>query len=334
LSLRLGAPDDGNQPAAWPQRRAYDAVAAGFGSGFNAPLLIAVTAPAGAPDLAVAALVRRLAADPDEVHLVTEPVPSPDGDLVLLVVVPRHAPQDTQVADLVHRIRGTIAPDALRPEGGRAYVGGQTAFVIDAADAVAVRLPWVIAGVVLAAGLLLLAMFRAPLVAIKAAVMTMLSVGAAFGVIVAVFQWGWGLSLLGLDDPVPIMSLVPLLLFAVLFGLSMDYEVFLLSAIREQYRRSHDPEQAVIGGLARTGRVITAAAIIMSVVFISFATIGEVLITMIGVGLATAVVLDATLIRVVLAPAVMSLLGHRAWWPARHPAPEPAPEPELLTPTR
>jgi len=153
-------------------------------------------------------------------------------------------------------------------------------------------------------------------------------------VIVAVFQWGWGLSLLGLDDPVPIMSLVPLLLFAVLFGLSMDYEVFLLSAIREQYRRSHDPEQAVIGGLARTGRVITAAAIIMSVVFISFATIGEVLITMIGVGLATAVVLDATLIRVVLAPAVMSLLGHRAWWPARHPAPEPAPEPELLTPTR
>jgi RND superfamily putative drug exporter len=284
--------------------------------------MIAVTTSDASPAQAVAGLARALASDP-EVRHVSEPVASPDGELVLLVVIPRHAPQDVQVSDLVHRIRATIAPTVLGPAGLQAHVGGQTAFIIDAADAVAVRLPWVIAGVVLAAGLLLLAMFRAPLVAMKAAVMTMLSVGAAYGVIVVVFQWGWGLSLLGLDDPVPIMSLVPMLLFAVLFGLSMDYEVFLLSAIREGYRDSGDPEGSVVTGLARTGRVITAAAIIMSVVFISFASIDEILVKMIGVGLATAVIIDATIIRVVLAPAVMSLLSHRAWWPNhRHPTPQ------------
>lgn len=334
LSLRLGAPDDGNQPVTWPQRRAYDAVAAGFGPGFNAPLLITVATPAGAPDAAVTGLAGRLAADPEVQH-VTEPVPSPDGDLALLVVIPRHAPQDVQVTDLVHRIRDTIAPTTLAGSNGRAYVGGQTAFIIDAADAVAVRLPWVVAGVVLAAGLLLFAMFRAPLIAVKATVMTALSVGAAYGVIVAVFQWDWGLSLLGLDQPVPIMSLVPMLLFAVLFGLSMDYEVFLLSAMREGYRDSGDPDQAVVAGLARTGRVITAAALIMSVVFISFASIDEILVKMIGVGLATAVIVDATVIRMVLAPAVMSLLGHRAWWPARRPtAAAPDREPHLMPAAR
>jgi putative drug exporter of the RND superfamily len=170
LSLRLGAPDDGNEPQTWPQRRAYDAVTAGFGRGFNAPLLVTVTTPGGTPDAAPTAdLAARLAGDPEVQH-VTEPVPSPDGDLVLLVVIPRHAPQDAQVTDLVHRIRDTTAPATLTG-ASRAYVGGQTAFMIDAADAVAVRLPWVIAGVVLAAGLLLLAMFRAPPVAVKATVM-------------------------------------------------------------------------------------------------------------------------------------------------------------------
>jgi RND superfamily putative drug exporter len=276
--------------------------------------MIAVTTSDASPAQAVAGLARALASDP-EVRHVSEPVASPDGELVLLVVIPRHAPQDVQVSDLVHRIRATIAPTVLEPAGLQAHVGGQTAFIIDAADAVAVRLPWVIAGVVLAAGLLLLAMFRAPLVAMKAAVMTMLSVGAAYGVIV------------------PILSLVPMLLFAVLFGLSMDYEVFLLSAIREGYRDSGDPEGSVVTGLARTGRVITAAAIIMSVVFISFASIDEILVKMIGVGLATAVIIDATIIRVVLAPAVMSLLSHRAWWPNhRHSTPQ-AGAVHAMTPT-
>jgi RND superfamily putative drug exporter len=323
LFLRLGTPDDGNSPDSWPQRRAYDAVAEGFGPGWNAPLLVAVTLPADAPaDGAGAALEplrAALAGDP-EAALVTSPVVSPDGRVALLTVVPRHAPQDEAVTDLAHRIRRTVAPEALAGSGARAYVGGRTAFFIDVAGTVADRLPWVILGVVVGAGLLLLAMFRAPVIAVKATLMTVLSIGAAYGVIVAVFQWGWGLSLLGVDKPVPIMSIVPMLLFAVLFGLSMDYEVFLLSAVREEYAATGDPARAVTAGLARTGRVITAAATIMAVVFVTFALIDDPLVKMVGIGLAAAVIVDATVIRVLLAPAVMLLLGPHAWWP-RAPAP-------------
>ncbi|HEU4422454.1 MAG TPA: MMPL family transporter [Pilimelia sp.] len=321
LSLRLGTPDDGNQPVSWPQRRAYDTIAAEFGPGWNAPLLVTVVLPQDATGPAVDAGLSRLgaalAADP-EVAVATPAVRSPDGRAALLTVVPRHAPQDEQVSDLVHRIRRTLAPQAL-DGAGRAYVGGQTSYMIDMADIVTARLPWMILGVVLMAGLLLVAMFRAPVVALKAALMTMLSIGAAYGVVVAVFQWGWGLSLLGVDKPVPIMSVVPMFLFAVLFGLSMDYEVFLLSAIEEEYEASGDPHAAVVAGLGGTGRVITAAAAIMAVVFVSFSSVDDVLVKMIGIGLAAAVILDATIIRVVLAPAVMSLLGHRAWWPRRRP---------------
>jgi RND superfamily putative drug exporter len=303
LALRLGTPDDGNQPTDWPQRRAYDRVAVAFGPGWNGPLVVAMTAPG---DGATERLATALARDP-EVAVVSPPRRSADGAVALLTVVPRHAPQDAQVADLVHRIRADLPPGAA--------VGGTAAFMIDLADSVAERLPWVVVGVILAAALLLLAMFRAPLVALKAAVMAVLSVGAAYGVIVAVFQWGWGLSLLGVDRPVPIMSVVPMLLFAVLFGLSMDYEVFLLASIREAYDAGGDPRRSVAAGLAATGGVITAAATIMAVVFLSFVMIDDVLVKMIGVGLAVAVVVDATVIRTVLAPAVMSLLGHRAWLP-------------------
>ncbi|HEU5110488.1 MAG TPA: MMPL family transporter [Micromonosporaceae bacterium] len=316
LFLRLGTPDDGNSPRSWPQRRAYDAVAAGFGPGWNAPLLVAVELPDGGAEPAVRRLRDALAADP-EVSLATPPVTSPDGRVALITAIPRHAPQDEAVTDLAHRIRDSVAPSALAGSGARAHLGGRTAFFIDVAGTVAQRLPWVVLGVIVGAALLLLAMFRAPLVALKAAVMTMLSIGAAYGVIVAVFQWGWGLSLIGVDKPVPIMSIVPMLLFAVLFGLSMDYEVFLLSSIREEYDRTGDPSAAVTSGLARTGRVITAAATIMAVVFVTFALIDDTLVKMIGIGLAAAVIVDATVIRVVLAPAVMMLLGHRAWWPAR-----------------
>ncbi|MCM0675336.1 MMPL family transporter [Micromonospora phytophila] len=320
LSLRLGTPDDGNQPERWPQRRAYDTVQRELGPGWNAPLVLAVHRPGGAPsDTGLDRLAGALAADP-AVALATPPVRSADGTLALLTVVPRHAPQDEQVTDLVHRIRRTVGPAALAGDGARVAVGGQTAYMIDMADAVARRLPWVVLGVVLAAGLLLVAMFRAPLIALKAALMALLSIGAAYGVVVAVFQWGWGLSLLGVDRPVPIMSVVPMLLFAILFGLSMDYEVFLLSSVREAYWRTGDPHQAVVTGLAGTGRVITAAATIMAAVFISFASIEDTLVKMIGIGLATAVLVDATLIRVVLAPAVLGMLGHRAWWPGDSPS--------------
>lgn len=314
LTLRLGTPDDGNQPEKWPQRRAYDTVAAEFGPGWNAPLLVVVDQSSE-----VGSLVAGLAGHP-EVELVTPPVTSPDGQVTLFTVIPRHAPQDRQVTDLVHDIRRTLAPRALAG-GGRASVGGQAAFVIDLADAVGSRLPWVVAAVILAGSLLLLALFRAPLVAVKAAVMTLLSIGAAYGVVIAVFQWGWGLSLVGVDRPVPIMAVVPMLLFAILFGLSVDYEVFLLSSIKEEYADSGDPRGAVTSGLARTGRVITAAAAIMSMVFLTFVAIEDTLVKMVGVGLATAVIVDATVIRVVLVPAVMHLLGYAAWWPLRSRAP-------------
>ncbi|MEU3961091.1 MMPL family transporter [Streptomyces buecherae] len=310
LSLRLGNPDDGIQPPDLTQRQAYDHIAENFGPGWNAPLVITVTDAERGGAEALAAELKR---DP-EVARVTEPERSDDGAASLVTVVPRHAPQDKEVSDLVHRIRDDLAPQALADSGGRALVGGSTALQIDMADVVGERLPWVVLAVVGAGTLLLIGMFRAPVVALKAAVMTLLSIGVSFGVITAMFQWGWGLDLVGVDKTVPIMSAVPMLLFAVLFGLSMDYEVFLLSAIRESYEKTGDPRRAVIAGLSSTAGVITAAAVIMACVFLSFVSVPETLIKIIGIGLATAVVIDATLIRMVLVPAVMGLLGDAAWW--------------------
>ncbi|MER6188151.1 MMPL family transporter [Streptomyces sp. NPDC001652] len=310
LALRLGTPDDGIQPTDLSQRRAYDLVAEHYGPGWNAPLVITVE---GADASGLSALHQALRAD-EEAETVTAPARSEDGKAALITVIPRHAPQDEEVTQLVHRIRDDVAPRALVSSGGDAWVGGATAVVIDMADVVGKRLPWVILAVVGAGMLLLYGMFRAPLVALKAAVMTLLSIGVSFGVIIAMFQWGWGLDLLGLDKTVPIMSAVPMLLFAVLFGLSMDYEVFLLSAVREAYDRDGDAQRAVVRGIGSTARVITTAAIIMACVFLSFVSVPETLIQMIGIGLATAVIMDATVIRMMLVPAVMSLLGERAWW--------------------
>jgi RND superfamily putative drug exporter len=310
LALRLGTPDDGIQPTELSQRRAYDLVAEHYGPGWNAPLVITVE---GADTSGLTRLHRALS-DDKEVETVTDPARSEDGEAALITAIPRHAPQDEQVAQLVHRIRDDVVPEALASSDGEAWVGGATAVVIDMADVVGKRLPWVILAVVGAGMLLLYGMFRAPLIALKAAVMTLLSIGVSFGVIIAMFQWGWGLDLLGLDKTVPIMSAVPMLLFAVLFGLSMDYEVFLLSAVREAYDRDGDAQHAVVRGIGSTARVITTAAIIMACVFLSFVSVPETLIQMIGIGLATAVIMDATVIRMMLVPAVMSLLGDRAWW--------------------
>ncbi|MER7333034.1 MULTISPECIES: MMPL family transporter [unclassified Micromonospora] len=321
LSLRLGTPDDGIQPTRNTQRQAYDMIAEHYGPGWNAPLVITVT---DTSEMGVNAFAGALATDPD-VELVTPPTTSEDGEITLITAIPRYAPQDQEVSDLVHRIRDTIGPDSLASTGGTALVGGATAVVIDMADVVGKRLPWVILAVVGAGMVLLLFMFRAPVVALKAAVMTLLSIGVSFGVIIAMFQWGWGLDLLGIDKSVPVMSAVPMILFAVLFGLSMDYEVFLLSAVRESYDKDRDPHRAVVVGIGTTARVISAAAIIMACVFLSFVSVPETLIQMIGIGLATAVIMDATVIRMVLVPAVMSLLGNAAWWrPGRKPAPRPA----------
>lgn len=309
LALRLGTPDDGNNPESWTQRRAYDLISSGFGPGYNGPLLVVL-------EEADDRVVQELSADLRQDQAVSQVAPaqrSEDGAVVLITLIPRKAPQHEDVSALVHRLREEVLVD----RGVAAYIGGPTAYMIDLADTVAARLPWVVGAVVVAGSLLLMLMFRAPLVALKAAVMALLSIGAAFGVLVAIFQWGWGLSLLGIAEPVPIMSVVPMLLFAVLFGLTMDYEVFLLSAIRQEYERGADAHTAIRIGLARTGRVITAAAAIMAVVFISFVGINDTLVQMVGVGLATAVIVDATIIRMLLGPALMSILGESAWWPKR-----------------
>ncbi|WP_406205773.1 MMPL family transporter [Kitasatospora sp. NBC_01560] len=313
FSLRLGAPDDSNSPKNSTQRHAYETVSAAFGPGWNAPLMIVADLPAGAEgDRAVEQLRSTLTAD-HEVTTVTPAVLSTTGRTVMLTVVPKHRPQDPAVGELLHRIREDVAPAAFGTHSKDVYVGGTTAYNTDLSDTVGNRLPWMVAAVLAAAAILLLAMFRAPLIALKAAAMTTLSIGAAFGVLVAIFQWGWGLSLIGLNEPVPIMAMVPMLLFAVLFGLSMDYEVFMLSAVKEEYDASGDPARAIRVGLGGTARVITAAAAIMTVVFLSFVPMTDTVIKMIGIGLAVSVVVDVTVIRLVLAPAVMSILGHAAW---------------------
>ncbi|MFC5667971.1 MMPL family transporter [Kitasatospora misakiensis] len=338
FSLRLGAPDDSNAPKNSTQRHAYETVAAAFGPGWNAPLMIVADLQPGAEgDQAVERLRGTLSAD-GEVATVTPAVLSTAGRTAMLTVVPKHRPQDPAVSDLLHRIREDVAPAVFGAHSKDVYVGGTTAYNTDLSDTVGDRLPWMVAAVLAAAAVLLVAMFRAPLVALKAAAMTTLSIGAAFGVLVAVFQWGWGLSLIGLKEPVPIMAMVPMLLFAVLFGLSMDYEVFMLSAVKEEYDSTGDPARAIRAGLGSTARVITAAAAIMTVVFLSFVPMTDTVIKMIGIGLAVSVIVDVTVIRLVLAPAVMSILGHAAWRGFGRPAatalptsPAPAAEPQRTT---
>ncbi|OLF17773.1 MMPL family transporter [Actinophytocola xanthii] len=312
LSLRLGMPDDRVQPVSKTQRQAYDLITNGLGPGYNGPLLVAVDLRA-ADQVVLERIVAAVTADPG-LAAVTPPQLGDGGRAGLITLIPDSAPQDPATTALVHRLRNQLLPKALAGSDARAHVGGATAVMIDTADRVATRLPWVIAGVVVASFLLLLAMFRSVLVPLKAALLTLLSVGAAYGVIVAVFQWGWGLSLLGIEEPVPIMSMVPLFLFAVLFGLSMDYEVFLMAKVREDYLATGDAYRSVITGMAATGRVITSAAAIMAVVFLSFVGIANPLVKMIGIGLAVAVVIDATVIRMMLVPALMNLFGKAAWW--------------------
>jgi putative drug exporter of the RND superfamily len=318
LALRLGTPDDGTLPTSATQRRAYDLLARGFGPGFNGPLLLAVELPPGdhqAPDrrMLLDRLARAAAADPG-VAAVTPPALSLSGDAAVLTVLPNSSPQDQATTDLVTRLRQQIIPTARGDSGTQIYVGGLTATILDLASQVADRLPLFIGAVVGVSFLLLVVVFRALLVPLKAALLNLLSIGAAYGVVVAIFQWGWAKSLVSLETTVPIMSFVPMLMFAILFGLSMDYEVFLLSRIREEYVATGDAHGSVVTAIAATARVITSAALIMVCVFVGFVFSPDPVLKMIGVGLAVAVAIDATIVRVVLVPALMSLLGDRAWW--------------------
>ena len=323
--LRLGFPDAGNDPGGSTTNAAYELVSQGFGAGASGPLLVAADLRSGsAAD--VRSLADRLSATPG-VATVSEPRISRDGAAAIITVQPASTPQDEATEELVQRLRERVLPSALDTSGIEAYVGGITAAFVDQSEQVADRLPLFIGAVVGLSFLLLLAAFRAPLIALKAGVVNLLSVGAAYGVVALVAQGGFVGGLIGVDTSTPVPPFVPVIMFAILFGLSMDYEVFLLSRIREEFLRHGDTRRAVAEGLARTARVITAAAAIMVSVFLAFVLSPETFLKLMGVGMATAILVDATIVRIVLVPAVMQLLGRANWWsprwlerilPARH----------------
>ena len=311
FSMRLGFPDDGSQPETRTQRRAYDLVAEGFGPGTNGPLVIAVDLRG---DTAVVdQLATAIAADPGIASVAPAQVNEAAG-VAVLVAIPTSAPQDNATYTTIDRLRADVLPTALGDSEASAHVGGQTATFGDLGGRVSDRLPWFIGAVLLLSIVLLMFVFRSIVVAIKAAVMNILSIGAAFGVMVMVFQWGWGMDLIGLESTVPVIAFIPMFMFAILFGLSMDYEVFLLSRVREEYLRTGDNDASVLHGIAITARVITSAALIMICVFLGFVLGEDPLTKMMGLGLATAIFIDATIVRMVLVPATMKLMGDANWW--------------------
>lgn len=314
LSLELGWPDAGNRPEETTERQAYDLMAKGFGPGFNGPLVAVVElAPGTAPDAQLQPLAAAIQATPG-VLIVAPPRYNRDHTTAVLPVIPTTAPQDAATTDLVHRLRTDAVASVTQPTYRRVLITGSTAAFIDISNRLSERLPVFIGAVVVLSFLLLTAVFRSPLVALKAALVNLLGIAASYGVLVAVFQWGWGIGLLGLERPIPIISFLPMMMFAVLFGLSMDYEVFILSRVREEWISSQDPTGSVVHGLASSARVITAAALIMVAVFGSFVLGDGAELKMFGVGLAVAVFLDATIIRMIVVPATMTLLGKNNWW--------------------
>ena len=313
FSMNLAFTDAGNGPPSLTTSQAYDLLAEGFGPGANGPLVLAAHMPEAAGRPTVDRLATQLRATPG-VAQVAPPAFNAADNTAVITVIPGTSPQDNATKSLVHRIRDNVVPSVTSTSGVRVLVGGVTAAAVDSANYISGRLPWVIGGVVIVSFLLLMAVFRSLVIPLKAAAMNLLSVGAAFGVIVAVFQWGWLGSVVGISRTGPIDPWIPLMLFTILFGLSMDYEVFLLSRIREEWRRTGENATAVADGLAKTARVITAAAAIMVCVFGSF-VIGDLrVLKVFGLGLAVAVFIDATVVRMVLVPAVMELLGKANWW--------------------
>ncbi|CAN3985031.1 MMPL family transporter [Kitasatospora purpeofusca] len=311
LGLRVGLPDDGSLPRSRTERRAHDLVAEGFGPGINGPLVIAAD-PAGDPGV-LDRLVARVAADPGIASVAPTHIDRATG-IATLVVFPTTSPQDRATTDTIARLRTDVLPAAIGHGPARAHVGGAAASLSDVGRRTSQRLPVFVAAVLAMSFLLLMLVFRSVLVPLKAVLLNLLSIGAAYGIMVAVFQWGWGSALIGLETTVPIVSFIPMFLFAILFGLSMDYEVFLLSRIREVYLRTGDNSTAIVEGVSRTARIITSAALIMVAVFLSFAVTDDPSTKMFGLGLATAILVDATVVRMVLVPATMTLLGRANWW--------------------
>jgi RND superfamily putative drug exporter len=308
-SIRLGFGDNGNAPTTTTVRKAFDMLAEGFGPGFNGPLYITVQGDTASNPDALAAFVGTLQSTEGIAFAQSTPA-SADGSLSLVIAYPTTAPQDAATNDLVKFLRSDVIPST----GVEAKVGGFTASGTDFATAIGSRMPYLFIGVLSLSFLLLMAVFRSVLVPLKAVIMNLLSIGAAYGVLVAVFQWGWGISLIGVGKAGPIESWAPMMLFAIVFGLSMDYEVFLLSRVKEEYDRTGDNASAVADGLTATARVITAAALIMVFVFGSFVLGYDRQLKLFGLGLSVAVFIDATIVRMVLVPATMELLGDRNWW--------------------
>jgi RND superfamily putative drug exporter len=314
FSMHLGLPDDGNRPVHETSRRAYDIMTAGFGPGFNGPLMVVVDGRDGtvAPFPLLTRLMKEINAL-DGVAFVGPIIPNPALDAAIILVYSAASPQSKKTERLVRTLRNDVLPAIVAGTGMKGYVGGFTAISIDQAGYISSRLPWFIGTVVLLSFFLLTVVFRSPVVAFKAGVMNLLSIAAAYGVMAYAVNGTWLGRLLHIPET-PVPAFVPMIMFAVLFGLSMDYEVFLLSRIREEYERSGNNSGAVADGLAVTARVITAAAAIMVFVFGVFIFDPNVFIKQIGLGLASAVFVDATIVRIVLVPSTMELLGNANWW--------------------
>ncbi|WP_218001050.1 MMPL family transporter [Nocardia aobensis] len=315
FSMRLAFSGAATDPADLTTRKAYDLLSEAFGPGFNGPLVLTVEMPDGPADRVMVENLGNHLAAASGVARVTPASYNPAGDTAVLMAYPATDPQSADTTDLVNRLRDNVIPQLVAGSAVKVSIGGQTAVGIDESSLISTRLPWVIGLVILLSFVLLMVVFRSIAIPLKAAAMNLLSIGAAYGAIVAVYQWGWLSAIFGSGHTGPIDPWIPLMMFTITFGLSMDYEVFLLSRVQEHWRRDRDNSAAVAHGLAATGRIITAAAAIMVCVFGSF-VIGDPMRTLnvFGLGLAVAILVDATLVRMVLVPSIMQLLGRANWW--------------------
>ncbi|GAA2645801.1 MMPL family transporter [Streptomyces vastus] len=319
FAIQLGHIGDGADPTSFTDRRAYDLMTDAFGPGSNGPLTVVID-QTSVPDSQRSDLTSHAQQTLNGVSgtsFVTPLTPTKDGDVLLGTVYSAASPQNADTTDLVNRLVDDTLPAAVSGTGAKGYVTGTTAAQVDFRDIVASRLPLIIGVVVALAFLIVLAVFRGLLVALKAAVLNVLSIAASYGVVVAVFQWGWGGPALGVNGRVPIESYVPMMMFAIIFGLSMDYEIFLLSRVHEAWLRTGDAKASVAHALEITARVITCAALIMVSVFAAFIVSDNIVVKMLGLGLAVSVLIDATVVRLLMVPAVLTLLGRHAWWTPR-----------------
>ncbi|WP_266393692.1 MMPL family transporter [Streptomyces canus] len=316
FSIQLGHIGDGADPTSFTDRRAYDLMTDAFGPGSNGPLTVVIdqTSVSSSQRSSLSSQAQKTLDGVSGAATVTQLTPTTDGDVLLATVYSKQSPQSATTTDLTNRLVDTTLPAAVTGTDAKGYVTGTTAAQVDFRDIVSSRLPLIIGVVVALAFLIILAVFRGLLVALKAAVLNVLSIAASYGVVVAVFQWGWGGPALGVSGKVPIESYVPMMMFAIIFGLSMDYEIFLLSRIHEAWLRTGDAKDSVAHALEITARVITCAALIMVSVFAAFIVSDNIVVKMLGLGLAVSVLIDATVVRLLMVPAVMTLLGRHAWW--------------------